>query len=75
MVRREKSQLEREVQGARARGAQALQREVERLKEENSSQANALQAMSREKANVEGELELIRAQVRGTGLGTPQEIM
>ena len=76
-LRREKSQVEQrtillecEVQGAKSRGAQALQREVERLKVENSSQADTLKTMSQEKANLEGELELIRAQVkRGRGRG------
>ena len=46
-----------------AKGSQTLQREVERLREENSSQAKALMEATREREELTGELELMKAQV------------
>ena len=68
----ERSQLEqkaillgRELKNAKstAKGSQTLQREVERLREENTSQVNALRAVMKEKEELAGQMELMRAQV------------
>ena len=68
----ERSQLEQkaillggELKNAKstAKGSQTLQREVERLREENTSQVNALRAVMKEKEELAGQMELMRAQV------------
>ena len=46
-----------------AKGSQTLQREMERLREENSSQAKALMEATREREELTRELELMKAQV------------